>query len=732
MRKTGLSRFSTICQRIIEGFIILLIVFTPLAFGSVYIWSITIMECVAFMALATWLVKMTHEGQLTFCRLWIHIPLGILLGLILLQLLPLPPKVLGLLSPETYRTYQETIPDWPQGIPFETIEKTASGLGIYTPAHASFSSAKGISIYPFSTQIELLKFLAYLFIFYVIINNFKNLRTLERLTIIIILFGFALAIFGLVQHFTWNGKIYWLKEVSRGAAPFGPFVNRNHFAGYMEMIIPLALGSIVARTLHVKAPLEGLSPKDRALAFFSRETTIVIFLYSAVIIMMFSLFFSTSRGGITGLLVGIIIFASLMPKRKRLTPIFALLGVIFVLGAGQEIVVGRFLGSFTQVGRYTYWKDSIGLIKDFPAFGTGLGNFPWIYTRYQSSWPDMFLDYAHNDYLQLVVDMGLLGFSAFIAACVLYFVYVASILKRRRSAYTRAMVCGGIASMGAILTHSFVDFNLHIPSNALLATIIAAITVSIVTVYEKEGEPKTLLGFWELPLKKKRSVIISYVLISICIMFLLSMPIRNGLAAAYYRIREQYQSPFTQIALLKKASALQPSNSKYYRELSDSYILLNKRTTALPFLMKAMYLKPTDPYLHLGMAFLLDSFVSLREVPSNYEPWEKTIGQQLKASMALFPIEPSIHARVSGLLLKRWNYLDEAQRQTVLSVLSKSLELDRGKHSQAVLEALWEASGDIALVKDVVSKSGKRSKRLSLIVEKLENSDKNAKGIRAD
>ena len=734
MRNARLPRFSAICDRIIEGFIIFLIVFTPLAFGTVNTWSITIMECVAFMALATWLVKMTHEKELIFCRLWLHIPLAVLLYLMLLQLLPLPPQVLGFISPETFRTYQETIPDWPQRPPFETIEKISSELGVYIPTHERLSSNRSISIYTFATQSELLKYLTYLSIFYIIINNFKDRITLERLTTIIILMGFLLAVFGLVQHFSWNGKIYWLKELKHGGAPFGPFVNRNHFAGYMEMVIPLALGSLVARTLHIDFPHKGLSPKDKVLAFFGRETAIVILLYSAVVIMMFSLFFSISRGGILSLLVGIIIFAVLMPKKRRLTPIFAILGVIFVIGALQEFVVKRFL-EISDVGfshRYDFWKDSVGIIKDFPIFGTGLGDFPWVFTRYQSLRPEAFVRHAHNDYIEFMVDMGLLGLFAVIAACVLYFLYVTAVLNRRKSTYTRAMVCGGIASLGAVLTHSAVDFNLHISSNALLATLIAALTLGLVTAYEKNYEPKTLLRFWELPLERRWSVITSFVLTGLFLIFLLSIPIRNGLAEAYYRLREQYQNPSTKIALTRKASELQSSNSKYYRELSKFYILAGERGTALPFLMKAIYLKPTDAYLHLQMAALLDTFVSLREVPPGYGPWERAIGQQLKASMALFPIDPTVHAGVCNLILKRWGYLNETQRQTVLSILSKTLELDSGKHSEAILEALWETSGDMSLVKDVIRKSGKQNKHLSLIVERLENSDKNTDGTRAD
>lgn len=710
----------------IGGFIVFLIVFTPMAFGTVETWSITIMECIAFLAVATWLVRMTHEKEITFARLLFHIPLAVILCIVILQLLPLPPKILGLLSPETFSIYKEAIPDWPQSHPFNTIETTASELGIYIFSHETLSPKKTLSIYPFTTQGELLKFLTYLSVFYLVINNFKDQKTLERLNMLIIFMGLLLAVFALIQYFTWNGKIYWLREIRHGGPSFGPFVNRNHFAGYIEMVIPLTLGNLVARTLHADLPGKGLGLKERVLASFNRETSIIILLYSAATIMMLSLFFSLSRGGILSLLTSIIIFTTLVPKRKRLTPIFAILGVIFLLGVGQEMVVSRFLQTEPE-GRYDYWKDSVGAIKDFPVFGTGLGTFPWIYRKYQSTDPDTFVDYAHNDYVQLLVEMGALGLLTVLGFCTMYFIYVITLLKRRKSAYTKALVCGGIASLGSILTHSIVDFNLHICSNALLATLIAALTLGLVCAYEREGESKTLLRFWKLPLKKRWSVITGYGLMTVFLILLLSIPIRNGLAWANYKLKEQYQNPYTQLALLQRASQLQPLNSDYYRALSNSYSLMGERATALPFLFKAIYLRPTDPFLHLQLATLLDSFSSLREVPPNYAPWETAISHHLRTSMAFFHINPAIHAESAKLLLKKWDYLDERHRQETLSTIQRVLMLDSGKYSEIVLEALWEASRDISLIKKVIPESGRQYESVVTLVERFKNSDKNTK-----
>ncbi|HHT9154996.1 MAG TPA: O-antigen ligase family protein [Candidatus Tripitaka sp. YC43] len=728
------SRFSGTCQKVIEGLILFLLVFTPLAFGARETWAITIMECISFLALATWLVKMTCEKELVFTKLLFLIPLAIALSLILLQLLPLPARFLGLVSPGTFHLYKEAIPDWPEGIPFNTIETTASELGIYLPSHEPPSITQTLSLYPFDTKIELLKFLTYLSIFFIVINNFVDQKALKRLTMANIFMGLFLAIFALIQYFTWNGKIYWFREQYwlRGEArgfsfPFGPFTNRNHFAGYMEMIIPLTLGQLVAGLLQIEASGKKAPFKERVFTYFSRDIAIVTFLYSAIIIMMLSLFFTLSRGGIIALLVSIIIFTILMPKKKRLIPVFVILGVVFVLGISQEMVIARLL-HLGSVGRYDFWRDSLGAIRDFPIFGTGLGTFPWIFWRYQSANIEFFVDYAHNDYIQLFVEMGLMGFLTALSLCILYFIQTISLLRIRKDPYTKAVTHGGIASLGAIFTHSMVDFNLQIPSNALLATLIAALTLSVAGNYQREGKTKGLFHFWRLSLKNKQwAVITSFGLTGLLLIFLLLQPIKHSLASAYYVIREQHTNLSLQVVQLQRASHLEPLNSDYPRALSECYIKDGQREFALPLLIRAVCLKPTDPFLHVRLAALLDSFFTLREVPPNYAPLERILMHQIRASIALFPMDPGINAESAKLLLKRWNFLNETQKAETLSLVRKVIDFGVGSYSEDTIKALWEATGDISLLKGIVQEAKLQKEGLNILVERLENSSKDTR-----
>ncbi|MDI6759644.1 MAG: O-antigen ligase family protein [Candidatus Brocadiaceae bacterium] len=733
---TDLPKFTRVCNRLIEAFIIFLVAFTPLAFGAREAWAIIVMECVTLLAVTVWLVRMTYEKEITFPKLWLYVPLVIILAIILFQLSPLPPKLIGLISPNTFEIYKVAMPDWPGEAPFESIKTTASGLGISIPTPKNLSTKKPLSIYPFATQNDLLLFLTYLFVFFLVLNNFKEQKALERLSMGIIFTGLFLAAFGLVQHFTWNGKIYWFRETywlggqRELGAPFGPFTNRDHFAGYMAMVIPLTLGSLVGRTLRTDLD-EGAELRQRLLGFFNREIAVIAFLYSAVCIMILSLLFTLSRGGVISLSVSLIVFVVLLMwpqkssihKKKRLIPIFAILGVILLFGIGEELPA-RFLKNEPLAERWDIWKDSFQIIKDFPVLGTGSGNFPWIYMKYQSLGPENFVDYAHNDYIQLSVEMGLLGLLAFIGGCVIYFICLFSLLRHRKNPNVKAFVYGGIASLAAILVHSLVDFNLHIPSNALLATTIAAINLGFVSTYKEGEKTKSLLHFWKLRLERKWTLVVGYGLAVLLFFFLFSIPVRNGLAGAYFILKEGDTNPTIRLALLQRALSLQPWNSDYSKELANSYILLGERTTALPFLWEAIYLKPTDPFLHLRLAKLLDSFLLLREVPPNYEPWERNLTAHLKASMTFFPIDPESYAESAKLLLTKWNYLDETQRQETLSTVRRTLELDDGTYSEAVLQALWDASGDISIVESVIPKSTRLEKQLYSVIESLKNGNK--------
>lgn len=722
MRKP--PRFPRSCSHIIEAIVIFLIVFTPLAFGSVEIWSTTVLECMAFIAAMVLVIKMFNRKTLSFTKMWLNVPLAVVLGLILLQILPLFPNTLSLLSPGTLHLYMETLPGWPEYPPFHTVNNILADNGIGDYTAGGYVGLRCLSIYKYLTLEYLFKYLAYLCVFYVIINNFGNTKAIRRITIAIISMGFILAVFGIIQHFTWNEKIYWFRELSLGGGVFGPFVNRNHFAGYMEMAILLALGQIVRKTLEMKLSPREVGIKERVFDFFNREGGIIVLLLSATIIMIASLFMSLSRGGIMSLAIGAAVFAGLVPRHKRVSLIFIILGVILVLEATSELVIRRFVEEVGPYGRYAIWEDTIDIFKSFPIFGSGLGTFRLIYQKYQTSDYDLFFRHAHNDYMELLTDMGVLGLSAAIAACALYLILLVSLLNKRRSFYVRAEVCAGIGAISAILAHSIVDFNLHIPSNALLVTIIAAITLVRASSYTSpRGEIKNLLRKRRATYRKGYLSALGYFGAVIALLMVSVYPVRNLLGELYYWRKSHSSVRTSQISLLEKAVAIQPYNSDYYKELSEIYIEEGQRNLARPYLQKAILLKPTDPYLHLGMAYLLNSYLVQREIPPNIPQWQEAINQQMEITVQLAPHDAHIYDKVGRYYLNRWKEFSSEEQRKALIWLSRAMDLDDRKWTE-IVEVTWKTTRDRTSVQLTIPERLQDNQIIMDFIEELINKDK--------
>src|SRR5574337_1642003 len=210
-------------DKIIEKGIIFLLIFTPLAFGTVQPWAVSIMEIAAFLVFGAWLMNLARDDAGT-----VKIPAALyfaaaMICLIVLQLAPLPRSVLCALSPSTTSLYEQF-----------------SG-----PAAAV---SKTISIHPEATRDELYKFLAYACIFIVIIHHYRRREQVTPLLRTVVLMGCFLAVFAVAQKLTWNGKLYWIYPVGIHSSRdyiWGPYINHNHFAGYMEMTIPVALGLLL-------------------------------------------------------------------------------------------------------------------------------------------------------------------------------------------------------------------------------------------------------------------------------------------------------------------------------------------------------------------------------------------------------------------------------------------------------------------------------------------------------
>lgn len=313
----------------------------------------------------------------------------------------------------------------------------------------------GLSIYRYATQQELLKVFAYFLCFFLARHLFATHEARVLAGNTFAAFGALLAIFAIVQKLQGNGRIYWLRTSSTPNF-FGPYANKNHYAGLLEMLIPFALMSAV-RTRSV------LSQR-------------ILFIFSAAV-MVASVFLSGSRAGSAIVIFELVMFAGIIMRASRLrgrglifSSLYAVSVVVFVgwLAGDAFLNEGASLrepsADASVINRRQLTIDSLKLIKQRPGLGWGLGSFSVVYPQAASWYGDSLVNAAHDDYLQLLVETGVLGLSLMMIFIGLIFF---AGLRRMARAPTSVISAGLLACCGLLL-HSFTDFNLHVPANAAM------------------------------------------------------------------------------------------------------------------------------------------------------------------------------------------------------------------------------------------------------------------------
>ncbi len=319
----------------------------------------------------------------------------------------------------------------------------------------------------YNTRMELLLLVSDLVLLFLAVQAFRTLQDWRGFVWFGMIFGFLISIFGILQHLTFNGKLYWFREMRYGGIPFGPYVNRNHFAGFVELLLPLALVALV-------------------LGRVRRERWPVVTLFAVVPIG--ALFLSVSRGGIVSFGVELAVLALVMIQRRTMgKQLFAgaavlLLALLMVswLGVGQ--LLQRF-SSFqslevTAGKRASMRRDTWQIFLHNPVSGTGLGTLQLVYPQYESLYDGKIVNHTHNDYLEALAETGILG-----GLCCAWFlgVLLSESLKRLRQlhdSFAGALQLSGLVACAGFLVHGLVDFNLHIPSNAFLFFLMAHLATS--------------------------------------------------------------------------------------------------------------------------------------------------------------------------------------------------------------------------------------------------------------
>jgi O-antigen ligase len=269
--------------------------------------------------------------------------------------------------------------------------------------------------------------------------------------------GFLVSIFGILQHLTSNGKLYWFRTMRFGGIPFGPYVNRNHFAGFAELVIPVALVPLV-------------------LGRVRRERMFLVGLFAMVPIV--ALVLSASRGGIISFAAQIVVLALLLLVRRIhgrgmiLGGIVVLCAVMMVSWIGVQQVFQRFSGiqssEVTAGKRSAMRQDTWKLFLDHPLVGTGLGTFEMVFPPYDSLYDGKVVNHAHNDYLEALAETGVLGGVFCVWFLGLVLLNSMKRLSERGTSFGVSLNLSGLIACVGILVHSLVDFNLHIPANALM------------------------------------------------------------------------------------------------------------------------------------------------------------------------------------------------------------------------------------------------------------------------
>jgi O-antigen ligase len=389
--------------------------FGPLAFGAVEPWSIFVLETGATLLALLWLAKQWIDGTIRIRWNPLFLPMAAFALLILVQIV--------------FR----------------------------------------ITAYPHDTVSGALLYCAYGVLCFLAAQTLLRHAQARKLAMILCIYGAAVAAFALLQGVSPNGKIYWLRQPRLGGWVYGPYVNHNHYAGLMELLVPIPLVLSLTHLTHSK----------------ERWGAAV-----AAAVMAGTIFLSGSRGGMLALAAQLIVLAAVLVKQRRGWRTALALGLFLVIVVGLMAWVGgaelaQRLATVESVHhdisgsmRLQINRDGLHMFLRRPLLGWGLGTFPVVYPQFRRFYTNFFVNQAHDDFLQLLVEMGVLGFATMIWFLLLVYRKAFRKIGNWMGDLSGAASLACVLGVTGILVHSFVDFNLQIPANAALFYVLCTIAAA--------------------------------------------------------------------------------------------------------------------------------------------------------------------------------------------------------------------------------------------------------------
>jgi O-antigen ligase len=423
---------------------LVLLALGPFLFGAVYepVFVPLLTGCV-LVGLASWIRARRATGAPPVPGRW---ALAALHVLVLFQLVPLPPAVLRLLSPGSFAFYEHQ----------SLLEFTA-----WCPVSAS----------PADTLRGLAFLAAFSLLYATVFREFARATWRRRLALTVVGVGLGITVVAFVQAVSPEPhRLYGLWRPPRDWAVFGPYINGSHFAGYAAMAAALALGAALGALRRLREAWR--QRRQGWLALGEREGNAFIRWAAVVMVLVAGIVASGSRGGVSAFALTALVLPFASGRRRATAVAVILLASLGVAWIGLGDIVSAFEVRGIQKSRVDLWVDTLPMVPDFPVFGVGLNAFSTAYPFYQTALANHWVGEAHNEYLQVLLDLGLLG--AVLVSTLLFLVFRAAWRHAPRS----SLELGLFGALFALAVHNLVDFNWQIPANAATWVALAALALN--------------------------------------------------------------------------------------------------------------------------------------------------------------------------------------------------------------------------------------------------------------
>jgi len=531
------------------------------------------------------------------------------------------------------------------------------------------------SRYAYSAVMEMARFAGLVMIFYIVVNFITEEKDIRKILNLILMSAGAVAVLGIFQYLGALPKPWWDNPRFLSAT----YVNHNHFAGYLELVIPVSIGM-------------ALSEKE------SRKKALYICLF---LILSIAFMLSMSRGGWFSLSISMIFMAVIIFKKGRarfiilVAALFAATLIIFVFNAVDASFLLKRISSYKELdftGRLDIWKATISLIKDNLLLGTSPGSFIYNFPKYRPAGLNMFVNFAHNDYLQAASELGIFGMGLLV-----FIIYriIKKGLKTHMVARTSFKTWISLALATGILSmaiHNIGDFNFYIPANVIIFTVFSGFLFNISSVKEEEYR------YFIMKLNNPQARFLKFaalLVIGIAIVLMAMFTAAEAYSIAMDKAVAKNDLKAAE-SLGRHASRLNPFNSAYLYKLAGIY---NKTAEALPLYERALYLNPMDSWSYIGLA---DTYYKLfNSSPANYR-LKELAEANYKTGLSLDPLNSYYLKRFADFLLNTNNTgLSSEVYKKVSHVISmtksfyhKSPELSRAGSYEAIA-GLAFANSDI-------------------------------------